>query len=62
VRPWYKRRSARGATSPRKGPCPPIEPYEGCEPSFSLNGADSRHAVKGDSYVRRPRFTTPSQP
>src|ERR1700722_8403604 len=26
---------------------------EGYEPSFSLIGADSRHALKGDSYVRR---------
>src|SRR5262245_27796686 len=36
-----------------KGGAHPPEPSEGSEPSFSLNDADARHAVKGDSYVRR---------
>src|SRR2546425_11959971 len=40
----------------------PIKQFEGYEPSFSLIGADSRHAVKGDSYVRRTSLTAPSQP
>src|SRR4051812_7024062 len=34
---------------------------EGYEPSFSLIRADSRRAMKGDSYVRHPSAPTASQ-
>ena len=34
--------SAKGASSPRKGPCPPSVFEQGYEPSFSLIRADSR--------------------
>jgi hypothetical protein len=43
---------AQGAHPVRgKGRAHPPEQTEGYEPSFSLTRADSRHAVKGDSYV-----------
>ena len=57
------RERARGAHPVRgKGRAPPTHQLEGYEPSFSLTGADSRHVLKGDSYVRRPSLTISSQP
>src|SRR4051794_117301 len=56
-------KQARGAHPVRgKGRAHPPKKTEGYEPSFSLIRADSRHAVKGDSYVRRTFPTAPSQP
>jgi hypothetical protein len=55
--------AARGAHPVRgKGRAHPTTLLEGNEPSFSLTGADSRHAVKGDSYVRRASPAAPAEP
>ncbi len=50
---------ARGASSPRKGPCPPtvVRPHE---PSFKPDSADSRRVMKGDSYVSQSARRAPS--
>lgn len=44
--------TARGAHPVRgKGRAHPPKTLQGYEPSFSLIRADSRHTVRGDSYV-----------
>src|SRR5213593_5088830 len=54
--------SARGASSPRKGPCPPpTEKLTQHETSFSLTRADSRRAMKGASHGYAAT-AAPSQP
>ena len=46
------RLSVWGASSPRKGQCPPTESSK-VRTFFQPDRADSRHAMKGVSYVRR---------
>ncbi len=57
--------SAKGASSPRKGQCPPLHNTEVYEASFGLFGRTPGITVKGDSYVSqsagRPSITVPSQ-
>jgi hypothetical protein len=45
--------SARGASSPRKGPCPPTAART-TRTFFQPDRADSRRVVKGDSHVPQP--------
>ena len=59
----YTCRCAKGASSPRKGPCPPSDSSSINESSFSLIRADTRLNVKGASYVsKRTRRTSAPTP
>jgi len=62
VQPWCRIISREGRIQSAGRAVPTHrKTIEGYEPSFSLIRADSRHASKGDSYVRRTFLTAPSQ-
>jgi hypothetical protein len=54
---------ARGAYPVRgKGRAHPLNQIQGYEASFSLIPADSRHALKRDSYIRSDALSLPPHP